>query len=243
MLKMAGGAEMPFSIAVRYNAVKPPTSEQCKVTIETTLRQAEVREGSLTEAVVTVTNKSNEAVPTPIAIVGIPGGLEVRHDQLKELVKQQKIAAYEVIGREVVLYWRSLKAGAARRAPVEPHRRDRRLLHRAGQPRVPVLHRRAQALGPAVGREHHAQVIGRAAGTDRVVHGFGSAALAGSPYRMPRLREERYTRPGTRGSPLIEVISPKTWRSSLMRVHVAPRSSERKKPYFPSTVPTRYTAG
>jgi hypothetical protein len=109
-LKMAAGAEMPFSIAVRYNALKPATSEQCKVAIETKLREAEVHEGSLTEAVVTVTNKADEVVPTPIAIVGIPGGLEVRHDQLKELVKQQKIAAYEVIGREVVLYWRSLDA-------------------------------------------------------------------------------------------------------------------------------------
>jgi hypothetical protein len=36
--------------------------------------------------------------------------LEVRHDQLKELVKSGKIAAYEVLGRQVVLYWRSLKA-------------------------------------------------------------------------------------------------------------------------------------
>ena len=34
----------------------------------------------------------------------------MRHDQLKELVKQAKIAAYEVKGREVILYWRVLKA-------------------------------------------------------------------------------------------------------------------------------------
>jgi hypothetical protein len=101
---------MPFSVAVRYNTLKPPTSPECKVGIETTLRQSDVIEGSPTEAVVTVTNKANEVIPTPIAIVGIPGGLEVRHDQLKELVKQQKIAAYEVIGREVVLYWRGMKA-------------------------------------------------------------------------------------------------------------------------------------
>ena len=35
--------------------------------------------------------------------------MEVRHEQLKELVKAGRIAAYEVLGREVVLYWRSLK--------------------------------------------------------------------------------------------------------------------------------------
>jgi hypothetical protein len=45
-----------------------------------------------------------------MAIIGIPGGLEVRHDQLKELVKAGKIAAYEVKGREVILYWRVLAA-------------------------------------------------------------------------------------------------------------------------------------
>jgi hypothetical protein len=117
-LKMADGAEMPFSIAVRYNALKPATSDRCKVAIETKLREVDVHEGSLTEAVVTVTNKADEVIPTPIAIVGIPGGLEVRHDQLKELVKQQKIAAYEVIGREVVLYWRSLKANERVELPI-----------------------------------------------------------------------------------------------------------------------------
>lgn len=107
-LQMDKGASMPFSIAVKYNTLKPLNSEACKVAIEARLNDKEVTEGSLTEAAVTVTNKDKETIPTPIAIIGIPGGLEVRHDQLKELVKSQKIAAYEVIGREVVLYWRSL---------------------------------------------------------------------------------------------------------------------------------------
>ena len=47
-----------------------------------------------------------------MAIIGLPGGLEPRHDQLKELVKKGTIDAYEVIGREVVLYWRGLAAEA-----------------------------------------------------------------------------------------------------------------------------------
>jgi hypothetical protein len=42
------------------------------------------------------------AIPSPVAIVGVPGGLEVRHDQLKALVRSGRIDAYEVIGREVV---------------------------------------------------------------------------------------------------------------------------------------------
>ena len=48
-------------------------------------------------------------LPTAVAIFGVPGGLEVRHDQLKELVKKKTVDAYEVIGRDVVLYWRGME--------------------------------------------------------------------------------------------------------------------------------------
>ena len=39
----------------------------------------------------TVTNRTADTLPTPVAIVGMPGGVEVRHDQLKELVKAGSI--------------------------------------------------------------------------------------------------------------------------------------------------------
>jgi alpha-2-macroglobulin-like protein len=107
-LHMTGGSQMPFSIAVDFFAAKPDSSEKCKLDISATLNDVKVTEGELTEVRLEVANKSDEAVPSPITIVGIPGGLEVRHDQLKELVKAGRIAAYEVLGRDVVLYWRSL---------------------------------------------------------------------------------------------------------------------------------------
>jgi uncharacterized protein YfaS (alpha-2-macroglobulin family) len=107
-VKMADGSQMPYSVAVQYHDVKPNTSDKCQVHIEAKLSDAHLSEGAATEAEVVVVNRIGEILPTPIAIVGIPGGLEVRHDQLKELVKAKKIDAYEVLGREVVLYWRSL---------------------------------------------------------------------------------------------------------------------------------------
>jgi uncharacterized protein YfaS (alpha-2-macroglobulin family) len=105
---MAGGSQMPYALAVTFHSLQPDSSEQCKLTLETSLRDKRIDEGATTEARVVVVNRTSETVPTPIAIIGIPGGLEVRHDQLKELVKSGKIAAYEVLGREVVLYWRAL---------------------------------------------------------------------------------------------------------------------------------------
>ncbi len=76
------------------------------------MAQNKVLEGASTEANVTVVNKSKDVVPNPVAIIGLPGGLEPRHAQLKELVNKGKIDAYEVRGREVVLYWRTLPGDA-----------------------------------------------------------------------------------------------------------------------------------
>jgi hypothetical protein len=108
-LKMEGGSEMPYSIAMRYFDVQPASSDECRVALDATLRDTAVREGEMTEAVVTMRNITDEVVPTPVAIIGLPGGLEPRHDQLKELVREGRIDAYEVIGREVVVYWRALR--------------------------------------------------------------------------------------------------------------------------------------
>ena len=103
---------------MKYNRTRPTPSEECKLRLAVTLVDSRVAEGEVTEAKVVVTNLEDDAIPTPVAIVGVPGGLEVRHDQLGELVKAGRIAAYEVIGREVVLYWRSMTPGQRVELPV-----------------------------------------------------------------------------------------------------------------------------
>jgi len=117
-VKMAGGSDMPYSLAVNYHTLKPATARECKVHLEVKLRDKRIDEGAVTEAHVVAVNRTGEPIPMPVAIVGVPGGLEVRHDQLKELVTSGKIDAYEVIGREVVLYWRSLAAEQRVELPV-----------------------------------------------------------------------------------------------------------------------------
>ena len=117
-LRMEKGSAMPFAMTVKYYDVQPDTSEKCPLSIAVALRDTIVQEGNVTEAAVTVANRTGAVLPTPIAIVGIPGGLEVRHDQLKELVKSGTIDAYEVLGREVVVYWRALKANQKVEMPI-----------------------------------------------------------------------------------------------------------------------------
>jgi uncharacterized protein YfaS (alpha-2-macroglobulin family) len=108
-LRMEGGTELPYSIEVVYNALVPASSPDTRVDLEVALAKNALTEGEPTEARVWVTNRSDTTLPTTVAIFGVPGGLEVRHDQLKELVKKHTVDAYEVIGRDVVLYWRGLE--------------------------------------------------------------------------------------------------------------------------------------
>jgi hypothetical protein len=117
-LRMEGGAPMPYSIAINYNALTPASSKDSKVSLTVALAKSGLREGEVVEATATVTNRLRQAIPTPVAIVGLPGGLEPRHDQLKELVKKGTVDAYEVRGREVVLYWRSLRASQTVAVPL-----------------------------------------------------------------------------------------------------------------------------
>jgi alpha-2-macroglobulin-like protein len=117
-LRMEGGGAMPYALAVKYNALTPASASECKLDLTVKMAQNKVVEGNSTEANVTVINKTKDVVPTPVAIIGLPGGLEPRHDQLKELVKKGTIDAYEVLGREVVLYWRTLAGNARVQVPL-----------------------------------------------------------------------------------------------------------------------------
>ena len=117
-LQMEDGSEMPYSVTVRYHALTPDSSPRAKVGLELGTSKADVTEGELVDVTATVTNKTQEHLPTVVAIVGLPGGLEPRHDQLKELVKKGAIDQYEVRGRDVVLYWRGMEAGASNRVPL-----------------------------------------------------------------------------------------------------------------------------
>jgi hypothetical protein len=117
-LRMTDGNQIPYALTVDYNSITPASANDCKLSIQTSLKDATVAEGAQSEVDVTVTNVSSDAVPTPIAIIGLPGGLEPRVDRLKELVKSGQIAAYEIRGREVILYWRDMAGGSSVKIPL-----------------------------------------------------------------------------------------------------------------------------
>ncbi|WP_342376849.1 MG2 domain-containing protein [Myxococcus stipitatus] len=108
-LRMEGGEALSYSMEVTYTAVLPRSSQDTPVALEVAMAKRELVEGEPTEARVMVANRTGQHLPTAVAIFGVPGGMDVRHDQLKELVKRKVVDAYEVLGRDVVLYWRGLE--------------------------------------------------------------------------------------------------------------------------------------
>jgi len=116
-LRMSDGSKMPFALDITFNTPVPHSAETTPVTLATTLSHNSITESEPMEMLATIT-VGNDIVPTPIAIIGIPAGLELRHEQLKELIGQGSISAYEVRGSELILYWRALKADEVRTIPI-----------------------------------------------------------------------------------------------------------------------------
>jgi len=107
-IEMVGGSKMPYTFSVEFFSPSGPTSEECVVDFTAALTTSKIVEGEGLEMDVTVRNKTDKGQPMTVAILGIPGGLEFRHEKLQELVKAKIVDYYETNGRYVTLYWRCL---------------------------------------------------------------------------------------------------------------------------------------
>jgi hypothetical protein len=123
-VRLRGGFDLPYVATAEWYDVHPNSDDGCALQLTTVLAPARVREGETTVATVTVHCRDAAAlggadgVAMSVAIIGVPGGLEARADQLRELRAEGRIDAYELRGREVVLYWRGLAAGSTHVVPL-----------------------------------------------------------------------------------------------------------------------------
>eukprot|EP01029_Cantina_marsupialis_P002482 TRINITY_DN1230_c0_g1_i2.p1 TRINITY_DN1230_c0_g1~~TRINITY_DN1230_c0_g1_i2.p1 ORF type:complete len:1509 (-),score=581.75 TRINITY_DN1230_c0_g1_i2:188-4714(-) len=102
----------PLIANVSWRGNEPVSCAKPPVVMETVLQTPipnTMNEGDGAQMTVKLANQTGEATGMVIAIVGLPGGLDVRFQRLKELVKMNKIAYYETRGRELILYWRCMK--------------------------------------------------------------------------------------------------------------------------------------
>jgi len=110
--KLIGKGRVFYQCSFQYRDVQPDNHPNCCVALETTLSNKEIIEGEGSEVNVVMKNlDDSQGVPMTIALIGLPGGLEPRHRQLKELVNMKVIDYYEVINRYVVIYMREMGPG------------------------------------------------------------------------------------------------------------------------------------
>jgi hypothetical protein len=118
---ITGKNVFPYTLAWSYQSLQPASAEGCAVRLTTALAKADLHEGDAAQLQVKVENVSGKGQGMAVAIIGLPAGLKLPDDfaQLKDLArlrengtKPGQIGAFEVRGRELVLYWRDLAPDA-----------------------------------------------------------------------------------------------------------------------------------
>ncbi|MEQ8818992.1 MAG: MG2 domain-containing protein [Sumerlaeia bacterium] len=117
-LEMDGGSAMPYAIEIGFHADTPENSGDCPIDLVTEIADKTLAVGETTEITAVVTNTADKGQPMTMAIVGMPGGLEPRIERLQELRDEGRFAAYELRGRDVVLYWRDMAPNASVEIPI-----------------------------------------------------------------------------------------------------------------------------
>jgi hypothetical protein len=126
-VEMTGKNVFPYTLTWSYNTLKPVSAEKAPVKLETSLSKTEVAEGDGVRLMVKVENVSDQGQGMAVAVVGLPGGLTIPEDlkQLKDYVLLPKdgsrplVSAFEIRGRELVLYWRDLAPNQKIEVPVD----------------------------------------------------------------------------------------------------------------------------
>lgn len=107
-LKMKDGSPMPYSVSVDYHAETPSDAATCPLELTTRLAETTVKEGEPIEVVARIRNTTKDGQPMTMVLVGLPAGLEPRIERLREQAKEGVFDFYEVMGRDVALYFRDL---------------------------------------------------------------------------------------------------------------------------------------
>lgn len=105
------GLSVPYALEADWTTELPESDATRRVDLATTLADRTVALGHTSRLTATVTNRTREVVPDPIARIGLPAGLEAQVRQLEALKKTGEIAFFELRPREVTIYWDGIGVG------------------------------------------------------------------------------------------------------------------------------------
>jgi hypothetical protein len=125
--ELTGKSAYPHTLSWTCRAVKPANEATQLVRLTTKLSSKNLTEGDKARLTVKVENLTGTPQGMATAIVGLPAGLALPEnlEQLRDLCKLPAdgkvplLSAFEVKGRELVLYWRGMDKGQSVEVPVD----------------------------------------------------------------------------------------------------------------------------
>jgi uncharacterized protein YfaS (alpha-2-macroglobulin family) len=105
---------LPYSLSIDYSTTLPASSPECVVGLKTSLGSTKVNMGETVRLSAQLTNLTEKGQPMTMAILGLPAGLSAQPWQLKEHQEKGVFDFYEIIGNNVVYYYRQMKPGERR---------------------------------------------------------------------------------------------------------------------------------
>jgi hypothetical protein len=126
-VEITGKNVFPYTLSWTYQTLRPASAEDCPVRLETALAKADAAEGENVRLTATVKNVADKGQSMAVAVIGLPGGMTLPEDfkQLKDYCKTPEdgsrslVSAFEVRGRELVLYWRDLAPNQQITVPID----------------------------------------------------------------------------------------------------------------------------
>ncbi len=105
-----GSRNLAYTIDMSYHAITPNSDPKCPVDMSIRWRgdSDSVKDGDTVGVRATIENKTDRGLPMTVAVVGLPGGVQPIVKQLDEMLKAGEFDFYELRGREVVFYWRTI---------------------------------------------------------------------------------------------------------------------------------------
>jgi hypothetical protein len=100
---------LPFAFQLSVHTPQPSSSPNVPLAFQTSLSKPQLVEGQSSVLHVELKNRAERETGMVVAVIGLPGGLELNFETLENLVKTKKISFYEVKDRQLVLYWRYLE--------------------------------------------------------------------------------------------------------------------------------------
>ncbi|QEG02666.1 A-macroglobulin complement component [Stieleria maiorica] len=121
-LRSDAAATFPFSVHFNGRTTSPASDPECPIQMELSftgkIQTADVNRGDSIDVIARVHNATDVGCPMTVAVVGIPGGLEPVIESLDKLRDSGELDYYELRGRDVVLYWRTLAPREFKRIPI-----------------------------------------------------------------------------------------------------------------------------